>query len=567
MATVINEGAPPPMPPTPMTPSGRPALLGAGMTPVKALPYFLAALLTGLATGLGQGFVMTNLPQIAGDLGVDTTDASWLLAAYMIPRSVLPLILTKVRSQIGLRRFTEFSIVAFVAVAFASLWITDFRSALIVQFLSGSAAAPLMTLTFLYMLEPLSPPAKIKIGLPVIMTVILIGPSFARVISPSLIGDGGLMGVHTASLGLALLSFAVVWLLPLQAPPPEKVIQAEDFISFALIGFGFSGIVIGAVMGPIYWWTAAGWIGALIAASVGALAAAIIVELRRPTPLIDFRWLATPAMLHLTLTLLLFRLVLSEQSAGAPRMFQVLGVGQGQLVGLFSVICVASIIGGLICVIWIRPTREAAMHAAALVLIALAAYLDSHSTVDTRPHQFLFSQSLIAIASMLFMPPAMMMGMMAALRKGPQYILSFIIVFISTQSLGAVLGSGLFNTFTNHQQVLHLATLTEQLVPSDPLVQASIARQSAALALQNPDMAANRQQSVTQMVTDASQQAWVMAYNDAYKLISLVALVALAALVLHVLRDKLAARLQAVTAPTPTPASAPAPAGAQPVRS
>ena len=57
-----------------------------------------------------------------------------------------------------------------------------------------------------------------------------------------------------------------------------------------------------------------------------ALAIAVAVELNRSAPLLDIRWLVSPAMLHLTATLFLFRLILSDQSAGAPRMFQVLVV-------------------------------------------------------------------------------------------------------------------------------------------------------------------------------------------------------------------------------------------------
>ncbi|WP_370584791.1 MFS transporter [Paracoccus sp. IB05] len=535
---------------------GPPAAL-AGMSLARALPFFCASVLIGLAQGLGQGFVSANIPQIAGDLGVSTTDASWLMAAYMIPRATLPLMLIKVRTQFGLRRFAEVSIVVFAVVAFAALWISDLRSAVVVQFLSGCAAAPLSTLAFLYMLEPLSPPDKMKYGLPAVMAVILIGPNLARVISPSLIGDGGLAGVHFAALGLALMSLAVVWVLPLKPQPREKVIEAGDFLSFALISFGFSAIVISFVMGPIHWWFDAPWIGWLLAGAVISLTLAVIIELGRRAPLVDFRWLATPAMLHLTLTLLLFRLVLSEQSTGAPRMFQVLGVAPSQMESLFLVICFAAMMGGLACVAWMKQTREPAFHAAALVLIAAATFLDSQATVLTRPEQFLISQALIGFASMLFMPPAMVMGLMAALKKGPNYLLSFIIVFIATQSLGGVIGSGIFTTFTTHRQTFHLATLTEQLSASDPLMQSVMAQGTALFATQSPDLAADRLQTLSQLMTEAGRQAWVMAYNDAYFLTFLIALTALAALILHVLRDWIWARMNAAFVAKSEPSSSP----------
>ena len=313
----------------------------------QAVAYMGAAVVLGLAQGLGQGFVAANIPPIAGDLGITTTQASWLMAAYMIPRASLPLLLIKIRTQYGLRRFAELGIIAYVAVAFASVWITDFRSAVVVQALSGAAAAPLSTLAFMYMLEPLAPEWKMRLGLPAAMAVMMAGPTLARVVSPALIGDGGLTGIHLTALGLAMVSLMLVFRLPLRPVPHMKVIQPLDFVSFLLIGFGFAGLTIGFVMGPIHYWTDAPWIGLLLAASVASLAMAVAVELNRAAPLLDIRWLASPAMLHLTATLFLFRLILSEQSAGAPRMFQTLGVAPAQMTGLFAVIVGSSLLGGL----------------------------------------------------------------------------------------------------------------------------------------------------------------------------------------------------------------------------
>lgn len=509
----------------------------------RALLYFATATLIGLTQGLGQGFVTANIPQVAGDLGVSTTDASWLMAAYMIPRASLPLMLVKIRTQYGLRRFAEFGIVMFVLTSFAAIWIGDLRSAIVVQFLSGAAAAPLSTLAFLYMLEPLSPQSKMRFGMPMVLVVIMIGPNLARVISPSLIGDGGLLEVHLMALGLALLSLVAIYRLPLQPVPHERVIKPLDLLSFALIAAGFSCLTIAAVQGPLHWWTAQAWIGWLLAWGIGALTLAVVIELCREAPLVDFRWLATPEMLHLTIALLLFRLVLSEQSAGAPRMFQLLGVAPSQLVGLFSVISIASLMGGLACVAWMKATREAAFHSVALLLIAAGAWMDSHSTIDTRPAQMLISQAMIGFAGMLFMPPATLMGLMAALKKGPSYILSFIVVFLATQSLGGAIGSGMFTTLINYRQAFHQHVLVEQLSPTQTTTMAALSQRAAALATQHPDMVANHQQASVQLMQVVNDQAFVMAYNDAYYLTSLIASGAFSLLVLHVLRNALWRRL------------------------
>ncbi len=291
---------------------------------LQAVAYMLAATVIGLSQGLQQGFVSTSLPQLAGDLGITTTSAAWLLAVYMIPRAALPVLLIKIRTQYGLRRFAELGIILYALVALASLWAVDFRSALVLQFLAGAAAAPLSTLAFLYMLEPLSPQAKMTLGLPLAMTVLMTGPTLARVVGPYLIGDGGMTAVHVTGLGMALVSLMLVFCLPLRPIPRQKVIEPLDFASFVLIGAGFGGLIVAFVMGPIYNWTDVAWIGWLLAGAALSLTLAVVVELNRTAPLLDIRWLASPAILHLTGTLFLFRLILSEQSAGAPRMFQVL---------------------------------------------------------------------------------------------------------------------------------------------------------------------------------------------------------------------------------------------------
>ncbi|NDV99241.1 MFS transporter [Salipiger sp. PrR002] len=509
----------------------------------RALPYIAASLTIGVTQGLGQGFISTNLPQIAGDLGITTAQASWLMAAYMIPRASLTIMLIKLRTQYGLRRFAEIGIAVYVVVAFISLWITDLRSAVVIEFLSGIAAAPLSTLAFLYILEPLAQQWKLRLGLPIALMLLTSGPTLARVVSPWLIGDGGLAGIHLTTLGLSMVCLMLVYLLPIAPMPRSKVIQRADFLSFGLIAIGLGGLVTGFVMGPIHWWTALPWLGWLLAASVLCLTLAVILELHRDAPLIDIRWLLTPAMLHLAFTLFLFRLLLSEQSTGAPALFQALGLGSAQMTGLFTMILAGTAMGALACVGWMKPGREPAYHFVALALIAFGAWMDSASTLQTRPEQMYVSQTLIAFASMLFMAPAMMKGLIAALSKGPMYLLSFVIVFLVTQSVGGILGSGIFRSLINERQAFHLQVLREELTSADPMTAQSIAASMQQLAPQIADSAQLKAQAVSQLASTASSQAYVMAYNDGYFMIFLVALAALVALVLHIFRDWLAARL------------------------
>ena len=539
MTDTAASAPPAPPAPPPFVPKSWPMTIG----------YMAAAVIIALTQGLAQGFVSTNIPQIAGDLGVSTTQASWLMAAFLIPRASLPLLLIKLRTQYGLRRFAEWGIVAYLIVALGALAISDLRSAFVMQFIAGVVSAPLSTLAFLYMLEPLPQKWKLKLGLPMVLALISTGPLLARVISPALMGDHGWDGLHLMTLGMAAISLGLVYALPLASPPHVKVIATLDIVSWLLIAIGFGGLTVAFVTGATYWWTQVDWLGWVLAGSIVALTLAVVIELHRKSPLLDIRWLASPAMVHLTITLLIFRLILSEQSAGAPRMFQQLGITQGQLVPLFALISVATVLGGLALIPFMKPERVPLLHVVALVLIAAGAWLDSNSTTDTRPAQMMLSQAMIAFAGAFFMAPAMMRGLMAALARGPNYILSFIIVFLSTQSLGGAMGSGLFTTFINHRQALHMQVLREELTAVDPLTMQEVALRATSLLSQIADPALRRAQAVAMIAQEATNQSYVMAYNDAYLLTSLAAMAALAALLLHMMRDAMANRLARKTQP------------------
>lgn len=105
------------------------------------------------AQGLGMNLIAANTSQISGALGATTNETMWLVAAYMAPNVSLTMLLTKVRNQFGLRRFTEIGIALFVAVSCLHLFVQDLHAALVVRFLAGVAASPMSTLGFLYMLE------------------------------------------------------------------------------------------------------------------------------------------------------------------------------------------------------------------------------------------------------------------------------------------------------------------------------------------------------------------------------------------------------------------------------
>lgn len=530
--------------------TGRAPVAGAAPSPApgpatvarKAPLYIMAALVLSLAQGLGMNFIATNIPQIAGSFGVTTTEATWLLAAYMAPNASLALILIKMRTQFGLRNFAETGILLFVLVSIVHLFVDDFGSALVLRFCAGAAAAPMSSLAFLYALEPFPPQKKMTIGLATALAIIGMSGPVARIVSPPLLDFGSWHGLYLFEVGLALIAMAAVYVLPLQPQPRAKVISGLDVLSYLLIAVGFGLLAVVLTLGRLYWWLEAPWIGVSLVVALAALTAAVLLELHRAAPLVDFRWIASREVLHFMAVLLTFRVALAEQSAGATAMLQTLGVAPDQVRLLWAAILLSTIVASLACAAIMKPEREDAIHALALLLIGTGAWLDAGATNLTRPEQLIASQMMIAAGGALFLPPALAAGLMSALKKGPNYILSFIIVFLTTQSLGALFGSALLGSFITWREKFHSHLLVEHLAGSDPLVAARLAQLSAAYGRVIADKAVLAAEGVQLLGQQATREAYVRAYDDLFTLIALTCAIALVFPLVRIARRSLAAR-------------------------
>lgn len=523
----------PETPPQP-APAAAPAAAVPLPTSLRRSAIFIAAsTLLWTTQGLGMNLVAANTQQIQGSLGATLTEANWLIAAYMAPNVSLTILLTKIRTQFGLRRFTEISIAIFVVTALLHLVVFDLWSALPVRFLAGAAAAPISTLGFLYMLEAFPPAMKMTWGLASALTLSSASPTIARIISPFLLDLGQWQHLYLMEIGMALMSLAVVYVLPLTPLPRDKVLHWKDFISYPLVAIGFGLLAIVLVLGRYYWWFEAPWIGVCLAIAVMAIAGAAAIELNRETPLINIRWLTSPEIVHLTLTLLLFRIVLSEQTSGALGLFQLVGLLNEQSRHLNLVILFGSVAGGIVCGLVMKPDRVAAMHAAALIAIAIGAHMDGQATSLTRPENMYLSQALIAFGGALFLPPALLKGLGMAMKHGPMFITSFIVVFLFTQSIGGLAGSALFGTLVTIREKFHSSHLIEHIVLTDPQVAERVHQYAGVYGKVLTDPQMLNAEGLVILSQQVTLQANVLAYNDVFLLISAIATLALAALVAH----------------------------------
>jgi hypothetical protein len=329
-----------------------------------------------------------------------------------------------------------------------------------------------------------------------------------------------------------------------------------DFLTFALFAPGIALLTAVLGLGRIVWWTEAAWIGWALIGAVVLLTAAVVIEFNRKTPLINLKWMAGPAIIRLAIIIIGIRVVLSEQTYGAVGLMTQMGLGPDQMHGLFWLILVATAAGSLTSAFTMNPAKLYKPIAISLALIAVGAFLDSHSTVLTRPSQLYFSQALLAFAAAFFIGPAMMSGVVEVLQKGAHNFVSFIVVFGIGQNLGGLLGSALVGTLQTMREKFHSNQLSEQISLGDPDVVQRLQQLSGAYARVIGDSALRTAEGQVLLQQQISQQAHVLAYNDVFLVISVAAALGCLWVTFHHLRPRFVARRDARRAASADAASA-----------
>jgi MFS family permease len=503
----------------------------------RQIAYGLTGVLLGLTGGFGNALVAANTVTLAGSLGLDPAEIAWLPTVYVMTNVSINLLLIKFRQQFGLRPYAVIFLTLYLALTLAHLFVNDFASAILVRAASGMAGAALSTFALYYFMQAFPAPWRLRaivvgIGVPQCATPL------ARLFSPELLAMSQWRTLYLFELGMAAMSLAAV--LAFRLPPTErqKAFEPLDFVTFTL--FAGATALFAAVLGlgRIVWWTQAAWIGWALLAAIPMLATALVIEHHRANPLINTRWLGSADILRFTIVTVMARIVLSEQSYGAVGLLTVLGQNNDQLVGLFTLIFLATAAGVAASAMTINVERLTHPVMLAIGLVAIAAWADSHATSLTRAPQFYLTQSVIAFSAAFFLGPSLLFGMTRALQRGSGHIISFIALFGVINSLGGLGGTALLGTYQTIREKANSAALVQAVDPTDPQVQARLQAGASGVARVVGDPGLRSAEGGALLSQTATREANVLAYDDVFRLVAVLAALTFCYLLFLLLRRR-----------------------------
>lgn len=511
-------------------PHERGLLPGSPATPEHPTPrraaYIAIGALVGLTGGLGNALGSANLTSIAGALALDPAQSAWFNTVYVMTNVSMSLLLVKFRQQFGLIPLIRIFLPLYALVTLGHVFVHEFSTALIVRGLSGIAASALSSIGLLYLIQGMPAKWRLKgivlgIGIPQLATPL------ARMFSPELLEYSQWHILYVFEFGLAMLSLAAVGALRL--PPSERIKAFEplDALSFPLyaIGVGMLSAVLG--LGRTEWWTEARWIGYTLCGAIALLTAAIMIEHNRANPLLNIRWMASADVLRFAAVAISVRILLSEQGVGAVGLLTSLGMTNDQYFTLFLIVTLATTAGLIASTLTVNPLRLGWPILLSLALIAVGAFIDSDATNLTGPNNLYFSQALIAFAAIFFMGPTLLIGILRALAKGPNHLVSFSAIFSITQSLGGLGGAAALGSFQLVRERFHSNELVQTVQPTDPTVAATLQQYGGAYGGVISDPLLRQEQGAALLAQQVSREANILAWNDVFLLIAAMAVIAL----------------------------------------
>ncbi|MEU6847266.1 MFS transporter [Streptomyces sp. NPDC046716] len=370
-----------------------------------------------VASMLVLGFDMTilnvALPTIAGDLGASTGQQQWMADAYIVVFAALMLPAGLLGDRFGRRRMLIGGLGVFLVASLVGALSSNVTWVIAARALMGVGGALVMPLA-MSVLPSLFPRDEQTKAIGMISAASALGMPLGPIIGGWLLnhfwwGSVFVLNVPMVAIGIT----ACLFLLPESRDPAAPKV---DIVSTVLTALGLGSLIYAIIEGPGRGWSDALVVGAF-AAAVVLLTALVLRERRGTRPMLDLSLLAHRGFLSSTLAATLGMFVLSGVLFLLPQYLQaVLGIDS-----LGTGVRIVPLMGGMLLAARLAQPLVVrfgarSVVAAALVVLAFAAFLGARTTVDSGYGFTALWLSIAGIGIAFAMIPAMG-GAMAALDK------------------------------------------------------------------------------------------------------------------------------------------------------
>ena len=501
----------------------RVATSGAGVNP------WLVAILVAFASFMevmDSTIANVVLPYIAGDMGVSTDEASWVVTTYLVSNSISLTASSFLAERLGRKAFflTCLGLFTLSSALCAQAWNLD--SLLIFRLLQGLAGGGMVPVAQSILADTF-PPAKRGQAFAVFGVAVVVAPVIGPTLGGWLADTATWRWCFVINVPTGLLAMGLGALL---LQDPEGTAEGRTRArraGFDVVGFVLVATFLGALELMLDrgldddWFGSSFIVGTAIVCAV-AFASMIPWELNHRNPAVDLRMLGNRhfgtcfVIMLMTGAILLGNIqyvsLLVQEELGYTATLAGLVLSPGGLVTMAMMILVGRLSGS------VQPKY---LIMAGGLLLAMSAY-DLTQVYGGLSFWFLVrSRILMGVGQPLFFLPVMTAAFALIPRDKTDQASAMI---NAARNIGGSIGIALLSNVVAHREQFHQSRLVEHVIPSLAPYQTTLQRATDYFLAQGSLVSQAKQQAFAWIAGQVQTQASYMAFTDAFWMLTLIPL-------------------------------------------
>lgn len=471
----------------------------------------------------------SSLRDIQGALGASVDEGSWISTAYLIAE-IITIPLTGWLAQVfSPKLYVVFNATLFVLFSVVCGMAHDLPSMIICRAAQGFTGGILIPTCFSTILQML-PPAKIPIG----MAIFAITATFAPSIGPAI---GGYL---TDALGwqyifyLNIVPGAVLILMLLYSLPTSKpkleLLKKNDLPGIVFMAVGLSNLIYVLEEGQRKDWLGSDLIQRSAVLATVFLVAFIVRELTAKFPLVNLRLLlrrnfGLGSIANVALGVALYGSVfLQPLYLSVTQGYSAWQIGQYMIWSGLPQLVIIPFVPMLM-----RKTDPRLLLCFGLGAFGSSCLLNAFMSHDYAGPQLITSMLVRAIGQPFIMVP---LSAMATAGIEKEQVGSASALFNMMRNLGGSVGTAVASTLVTQREQFHSVRLNEHITDYDLAVRNFITDATARLHHAGATLAVAHDQAVGVLASKIRNEAYVMAFNDAFASVAVVLFIAVIAAML-----------------------------------
>jgi DHA2 family multidrug resistance protein len=457
-----------------------------------------------------------SLSHIAGELGASSDESTWVLTSYLVANAIVLPISGWLADVIGRKRFFMMCIAGFTLASFACGAATSLPMLIVFRLLQGLAGGGLQPVQQAIVMDSF-PPEKRGTAFALTGFTTIIAPVLGPTLGGYITDSYSWRWIFYLNIPFGIFALGMVAFLVRDHVVAHKT-KAIDYVGLSLVALGIGALQIVLDKGQQDDWFNSSFIVVISLISFLSLVSAVIWLLGQENPIIELSLLKKKAFALPCLSMFCVGMALYSSSALLPILVESQFGYDAFLAGLVLspgavILLVMMPLSGKL----VTKFQPKYMIAFGFTMCALGMWYTSHVTPQVDYMTFVLMRTVQVMGlPFLFVPVSTL-----AFSDIPKHMSNKAsAIFSLSRNIGGSIGIALVSSYVSTQKQVHQNAFSNSIISSDPIYQGHLASYVQVVKDAGYSSLQAGRIGLSRMYGDMQGQITVLAYNDAFLLIS-----------------------------------------------